>query len=244
MMLKRVMYAMTVFGLFSSVNLEAKAVAKENFAFPIDKPLRIIVFRPDVQVGELTVGGVDEANPDWTATARGYLEDAVKKHVPVKNSQIVFLADPTGEDGVYVSEYRFLFRAVADAIMKHKIFPGGRLPTKKTVFDWSLGTGASKLAQIGGGDYALFLQTHDSYGSAGRKTAQIVGAMFGVAIIPGIHIGYAGLVDLSSGDVVWFNADFQMGGDVRTGEGSEKRALQLLAGFPSVTNTPEVSTSK
>ncbi|MBV5324137.1 MAG: hypothetical protein J0626_02075, partial [Rhodospirillaceae bacterium] len=134
--------------------------------------------------------------------------------------------------GAYLAEYRSLFRAVADAIMIHKLFPGNRLPTKKEAFDWTLGAGAQRLRELGGSDYALFLFTHDAYGTSGRKTAQILGAMLGAYVPAGIHIGYAGLVDLRTGDVVWFNADPQMGGDVRTVEGADKRVGQLLAGLP------------
>ena len=48
----------------------------------------------------------------------------------------------------------------------------------------------------------------------------------------GVHIGYAGLVDLETGDLVWLNADRKMGGDVRTGDGAVKRVTQLLEDFP------------
>ncbi|WP_267134686.1 hypothetical protein [Sphingomonas sp. So64.6b] len=35
--------------------------------------------------------------------------------------------------------------------------------------------------------------------------------------------------------MIWFNADPQMGGDVRTAEGATKRVGQLLAGLPGRT---------
>src|SRR5258706_14831613 len=95
-----------------------------------------------------------------------------------------------------------------------------------------------------GSDYALFLFSHDAYGSAGRKTAQIFGALMGVYIAPGVHIGYAGLVDLKTGDVVWLNADPQMGGDVRTAEGATKRVTQLLAGLPGRVEPVEAAAAK
>jgi len=231
-MAKRLLAAIAALILVCPVPLAAKAVTKDGFTLPAGKPVKIIVFRPDVQVGSLTVGGVDEPNADWTTDARNHMAAALKKSWPDRNSQLVFPDEPAGDDGAYVAEYRFLFRAVANAIMIHKLFPGQRLPTKKEAFDWSLGKEASRLGAIGGGQYALFFSTHDAYGTSGRKTAQIFGAMLGVAIQPGVHIGYAGLVDLATGEVVWFNADPQMGGDVRTADGSEKRVGQLLADFP------------
>jgi hypothetical protein len=122
---------------------------------------------------------------------------------------------------------------VADAVIAHKLFPGNRLPTKKERFDWTLGSEAKKLGDIGGGEYGLFLYTYDSYGSTGRKVAQILGMLAGYGASSGVHLGYAGLVDLKTGDLIWINADIEMGGDVRTQEGAEKRIAQLLEEFPT-----------
>ena len=88
-----------------------------------------------------------------------------------------------------------------------------------------------------GADYAMFVFTNDAYGDAGRKAAQaagMLGCLIGVCVMvpSGIHVGYAGLVDLSTGDVVWFNTDLAMGGDPREVDGAEKRVGQLMDGFP------------
>jgi hypothetical protein len=139
----------------------------------------------------------------------------------------------SGADAAVMADYRSMFKAVADAAITHKLFPGNRLPTKKEAFDWTMGSGAAKLGEIGGGDYGLFIYTYDSYGSAGRKALQIIGLMAGFGATSGVHIGYAGLVDLHTGDLVWINADVQMGGDVRTVEGADKRVVQLLEDFPA-----------
>jgi hypothetical protein len=61
---------------------------------------------------------------------------------------------------------------------------------------------------------------------------QLFGAMAGVSVTSGIHWGHAGLIDLRTGELVWLNADRQMGGDVRTEDGAVKRVQQLLEGFP------------
>ena len=220
----------------AAASAQERFAIKPGFAFPTDHPATVVVFRPDVQVGTLTTGGVDEANADWTSNARQLIEASLRRNNSVAGAKIVFPADPEGDDGAYLAEYRSLFTAVANAIQQYKLFPGNRLPTKKgDVFDYTLGNGTSRIAQMTGADYALFVFTHDAYGSSGRKTAQIFGAMFGIAIVPGIHIGYAGLVDLKTGDVIWLNADPQMGGDVRTPEGADKRVRQLLNGFPGMT---------
>ncbi len=210
---------------------------KEGFSFPTDRSAKVVVYRPDVHVGTLTTGGVDEPNADWTTAARGLIADALRANDKVVGAKFVFAEEPAGDDGAYLAEYRALFTAVAESIQVHKLFPGARLPTKKKVFDWTLGDGVQRIGKFSDADYALFLFTHDAYGSAGRKTAQamgMLGCLVGVCITipPGVHIGYAGLVDLKTGEVIWFNADPQMGGDVRTPEGASKRVVQLLGGLP------------
>ncbi len=62
----------------------------------------------------------------------------------------------------------------------------------------------------------------------------MLGCLIGVCVIipAGVHIGYAGLVELETGNIVWFDTDLAMGGDVREVDGAAKRVEQLLAGFP------------
>jgi len=209
-----------------------KTALRDGFAFPKDRPVRILVFRPDVHVGEQGAGGVNTPKADWTDTARTELGAALERQQATLKNELISMPELEGEPGALLADYRALFQAVTNAVMVHKLFPGNRLPTKKESFDWTVGPGAAKLGELGGGDYALFVYTFDSYGSAGRKAMQIFGAMMGVGLTSGVHIGYAGLVDLKTGDLVWINADVQMGGDVRDAEGADKRIAQLLEGFP------------
>lgn len=214
-----------------AIGTESSA-SKSGFAFPAEGPVKILVFRPDVHVGSQSAGGLNEPNADWTAEARNQLGIALEKAQGQRSNELVLMPELQGDQASLLADYRSLFKAVTDTVLAHRLFPGNRLPTKKDSFNWTLGSGASQLAQIGGGDYGLFIYTYDSYGSAGRKAAQLIGAMFGVGITSGVHTGYAGLVDLRTGELVWINADVQMGGDVRDALGAEKRVSQLLEDFP------------
>ena len=99
--------------LFAPSDGHAKAKADVSFAFPPDKPVKIVVFRPDVNVGSLGVGGVEEPNAEWTVTARTNLSDALKAHQSSKSNEIIFLGDQEGEAATTVADYQALFRAVA-----------------------------------------------------------------------------------------------------------------------------------
>ncbi|HVJ03725.1 MAG TPA: hypothetical protein VM662_16220 [Sphingomonas sp.] len=216
---------------------EASA-SKAGFSFPATGQVRILVFRPDVSVGEQSTGGMNEPNAEWTQQARQHLAAALTTAQQERSNELAMMPELEGENATLLADYQGLFRAVANSVVMHKLFAGNRLPTKRQDFNWTLGSGASKLGELGGGDYGLFIYTQDSYGSAGRKALQIFGALMGMGITSGVHIGYAGLVDLRTGELVWVNADVKMGGDVREADGAAKRISQLLEDFPTRASAP------
>jgi hypothetical protein len=204
-----------------------KTAVKEGFSFPAEGEIRIVVLRPDVAVGEMSLGGLNQPNADWTNTARKNMADALQSTKASEKTSLKFMPEFTGDDETTVAEYRALFKAVTDSVVVHKLFPGNRLPSKKEAFDWTLGKGVSKLSELGGGDYGLFFYSEDRYTSGTGKVMKLL-----IGGPPPVHIGYAGLVDLKTGDLVWINADIEMGGDPREPEGAKKRVKQLLEGFP------------
>lgn len=200
---------------------------------------RILLMRPVIRVGEQSTGGLFEPNADWTAEARQHILSALKAKQAQLGNEIVPYDEGIAGDGGLAVQYEKLFGSVANSVVEYQFFAGNRLPTKKrkNSFDWGLGPDIRNIPKLEGADYALFISTMDQYGSTGRKLLQAAGflaAAFGVpvGVQSGVHKGYAGLVDLKTGDLVWLNADLEMGGDVRTPEGAEKRVKQLLEGFP------------
>ncbi|MCZ8172037.1 MAG: hypothetical protein O9272_09895, partial [Brevundimonas sp.] len=73
--------------------VEAGSVTKNGFVFPADTAIKVVVFRPDVHVGSLKVGGVDEPNADWTAAARKNIQAAMEASPEAQRAQMVFLGD-------------------------------------------------------------------------------------------------------------------------------------------------------
>lgn len=214
---------------------QERAAAKAGFVIPRDRSVRILLIRPSISVGAQSTGGMFEPNADWTEQARANISGALMTAQKTIGHDVVLIDEPIGAPAQVLADYRALFSVVADAVRLYKFFPGNRLPTKKRegVFDWSLGPGVAAVAAGDGADYALFIETEDHYGSTGRKALQLFAAMAGVGITAGVHKGYAGLVDLKSGDLVWLNADLEMGGDVRSPDGAQKRVAQLLEDFPT-----------
>jgi hypothetical protein len=196
--------------------------------------VRIVLMRPTIRVGSQSTGGMFEPNADWTSQARDNISAALQTCQTKLGNQVTAFEEGSSGDAPLATQYTNLFGAVADSVIEYQFFKGNRLPTKvrKNAFEWTMGPGLSGLQSLQGADYALFINTQDAYGSTGRKVLQVVAMLGGVGVTSGEHVGHAGLVNLKTGELVWLNADRQMGGDVRTREGATKRVRQLLEGFP------------
>ncbi|WP_313538049.1 hypothetical protein [Sphingomonas sp.] len=230
-------------GLFLSAGAaqaQERSTTKQGFELPANSGKKILVFRPSISVGAQSTGGMFEPNGEWTEKARDNLQAALAKAQASLGNTVIVAPEAYGDDAPTLQEHIQLFAAVSDAVIQYQFFVGNRLPTKKrdnknAVFDWSLGTGVAHLPGAKDADYGLFLFTQDAYGSTGRKMLQVFAAFGGVSVRSGVHKGYAGLVDLRTGDLLWLNADAEMGGDVREADGAEKRLHQLLEDFPGST---------
>jgi hypothetical protein len=214
-----------------------KAVTALGYALPKDKPVTIVLMRPDTDVGELAAGGVPQPNADWTKAARTNLAEALKAEAAAKKLDLKVIDDQSGDAGQTVADYTALHQAIADAIIQHKYY-GAKLPTKKDKFDWSMGPGAQKLSDLSGGNYALFLFTRDNFASASRKGMQVAGMLgclvgFCVIVSGGQHVAYASLVELSSGNIVWFNILRGSKGDVREKDGASGMVTAIMASMPT-----------
>ncbi len=217
---------------------QERTAVRQGFVLEANSGKRILVFRPSVNVGAQSTGGLFEPNAEWTELAKVNIEHSLAEFHSRLGNEIVIAPEAYGDDARNLEEHVALFAAVAGAVMEYQFFVGNRLPTKKRdnsdgVFDWSLGPTVSTLPGADDADYALFIYNKDAYGSTGRKILQVVALLGpGIAVQSGEHAGFAGLVDLKTGDLLWLNADGQMGGDVRELEGSKKRVRQLLEEFP------------
>lgn len=208
-----------------------KSAVREGFVFPASGEVRVLLFRPDVKVGETTTAGLFQTRAEWHNSARSELIGALRAASERRGLKLT-LHD---EENAALAEHRALFRLVVSAAIRHKLFGRDPLPSKSGKFDWSLGAGVARIAPQAEADYGLFLFSHDSFESAGRKAAQLVSTLMGGANNTGAHFGYAALVDLDSGDILWLNVDLKASGDVRTPEGAASRIEQLLTGFPDRT---------
>jgi hypothetical protein len=190
---------------------------------------KLMVMQPEISVGVLTAGGAFEFREDWTKQATQNVVRALSKQQYGRGGQtkVARTREETGADPALVADLVWLHTAVGQAVRMHK-FGFVPLPTKQNRFDWTLGETAVTFGTTTQFDYALFLHATDSFSSGGRVALQIVGALAGVSATGGTQTAFASLVDLKTGQVVWFNTLFSSVGDIRTPEGAEEMVAELL----------------
>ena len=142
------------------------------------------------------------------------------------------------QDADDFAEINTLHAAVARAINLHHFGPGYlTLPTKDGKLDWSLGEAVRPIKQKTGADYALFSWVRDSYTSDERKAAMVAMAVLSLGrVVPtagGLQTGYASLVDLKTGRILWFNRLSRGSGDLREAEKAKETLEALLQQFPA-----------
>ncbi len=207
---------------------ESRNLAPDFTSLP--KGANLVIMPPDVELFSISGGGIPEPRADWTDAANGYIHGALGEKTIELGLNARELSEKDADD---LAEINTLHAAVARSIALHHIQGGNlALPTKDHKLDWSLGDAVQPLRERSGADYALFTWIRDSYASSERKVAMFALALLGVGVPGGVQVGYASLVDLHTGRVLWFNRLLRGTGDLREAEPAVETVKVLLAQFP------------
>jgi hypothetical protein len=190
---------------------------------------RIVLLPADMELFSISAGGVSEPRADWTAAAQKHFAQALAGQRSRLGTNMASLTTTQADE---FHEIIALHRAVADAISLHH--DDLRLPTKGRRLDWSLGPAVRPLKERTGADYALFTWVRDSYVSTERKAVMLGMALLGAISLGGEQVGYASLVDLNTGRVVWFNEMNRFWGDLRDPAAAAETVEALFEGFPPI----------
>ena len=207
----------------------AQSVAPGFSSLP--KNATIALMPADIELYSISAGGVPEPKADWTEAAQKNFKAALDRK---KSSLGVTLIDVPEAALDELTELNALHTAVARAIVLHHLGPA-HLPTKEGKMDWSLGEAAGAARKATGADYALYTWIRDGYATAERMAAMAAVAVLTLGrAVPGggQQSAYASLVDLRTGQVVWFNRIQRASGDLREADRAEETLDALLAKFP------------
>lgn len=226
-----------------SACVQTKQYADVQFS-PPEGNYKLLVLRPDVTVGSLTTGGMVEPRADWTDQARTNIIAALRAQQAERGGNVTIIEHRNALAGVSEQELADVERlnfVVDESIVEHR-YLGDTLPTKRGKgLDWTLGQDAVTLGRNSGYDYALFLHAEDEVASTGRIALGVLGLAGCVVGFCAPNVGgaeqldYASLVDLRTGQVVWFNvvdAASQIPGikfgDLRSPQGAAQMVERLL----------------
>ena len=189
---------------------------------------------PDVELYELLASGLQEPRAAWTEAAKRNVDAAIADLLRPKNAELLSYVAPTADPAAERRHIQLikLHDAVGYSILAYQYGGPSQLPIKKGKFDWTLGSEASLLQREFGADYALFVFMRDSYSSEGRKAMMVGLALLGIGVSGGAQVGFASLVDLKTGNIVWFNRLISTTGDLRTAEPAHEAVEGLLHNQP------------
>lgn len=214
-------------GLFLALAAHAQQNLLEGFS-KLPEGARVVLMPMDVELFSISGGGVLEPQAEWTDNALKHLKSA---YYAKKQDLKADLSEMSDEPDETIDDLNRLHGAVGTAINLHHL---GilKLPTKDSKLDWTLGDSVSAIKQKTKADYALFTFVRDSYASGERVAAMLLAAAFGVGLGGGVQTGYASLIDLSNGRVVWFNRLLRATGDLREADKARESLDSLLKNFP------------
>ena len=197
---------------------------------------RIVLMPPDIRYYLLTASGLPEANAEWTDAAKANFSKALLDYAGDIGADVKTIsADNLTPDEI---QYETLHSAVGLTLMQHH-FGYAPLPSKAGKFDWSLGPGVSAIADNHAADYALFVYYRDYQASGGRIAFAILAAAAGGSVGTGSEHGFASLVDLKTGDIVWFNVVNAGVGELRDANSARKTVDALFKDIPTANAAPE-----
>ena len=210
-------------------------VATDANGQPVRISGSVVMIEPNIELSEVLAGGVEEPRREWSEHARQLYPQEV--HRRLQAGGVASMPDYDIPDTLApqtrLGQILRLNEAVSLSILAYTA-PGNQLATKPNhKLDWTLGPGVEELRKATGADYALFTYIRDSYTSGGRKALRIASLLLlGGDIGGGRQVGVTTLVDLRTGQVVWFNYLARQTGDLRDEQGARNTVDDMLKGLP------------
>jgi hypothetical protein len=191
-------------------------------------PKKVLVLYSDIEVVEVSAGGVEETVPKWSKVASRTVLKALKASLEKHGLKESAVPKYPGTTAHNLDEHEALYKLVV--VTASEI----GWPNKIRRFDYSIGPGLRKIAAKTGVNYAFMVYGRDYVSTAGRKARAIAGNIPIVNIFTGpppklghsfIHLG---LINLKTGDLLWMNSDYREGTTNLRDPGDAKKMLNTL----------------
>lgn len=198
-------------------------------------PKKVLVLYSDIEVVEVSAGGVEETVPKWSKVASRTVLKALKAVLEKHGLKESAVPKDPGTTADNLNEHEALYKLVVDTASEI----GWQNKIRR--FDYSIGPGLRKIAHKTGVNYAFMVYGRDYVSTAGRKARAVAGHIPIVNIFTGpppklghsfIHLG---LIDLRTGDLLWMNSDYREGTtNLRDADDAKKMLDTLFDWYPGI----------
>ncbi|HKQ23040.1 MAG TPA: hypothetical protein VJT81_01180 [Burkholderiales bacterium] len=214
-------------------------------------PRKMLLLPADIRVHEISAGGVVEKVDDWTISASNHAMKSVREIAGSKSlfepKEVPALAE--AEKHV-LEQHLALYELVAASADLSKSGPFAPWRERAKTFDYTLGPGLRELAERSDLDAAVVVIGSDYISSGGRKATMALGilaaALTGVAVIPVGGTAYVsvGVVDLRSGNLLWFATNRGQTDDLRQEQQVRAVLDKLFTDYPGATPAKAANAGK
>ena len=198
-------------------------------------PKKVVVLPVNIEVVEVSAGGVEEVVPDWSKEASQSVFKALSAAINKQGLKEVAAPHFSGDSAANVDEHVALYKLVVGTASqlgwRHKI----------KHFDYSIGPGLRGVADNTGVDVAVMIYGRDYVSTAGRMARAVAGNIPIVNIFTGpapqlghsyIHVG---VVDLKTGDLLWMNSNYREGStNLRDPDDAAKMVNTIFKWYPGI----------
>lgn len=197
------------------------------------KPSSVLLFPPAVFMFDIRTGGLREENVPLTLKARSNVRDAMVRELRLRGfAPIVY--EEFDNTVPWQPEHAHVLKLHGAVLLAMR--GAHRLPTQpeRPNLDHGLGRAAEALRKTYDARYALFFSHSEGSATPGRMAVATLFALGGVLVPTRPRQGFASLVDLSDGNIVWFGDMESLAADRRRlagNPGTEEGARALVGAW-------------
>ncbi len=197
----------------------------------ISPPKNFLLMPIDITISELGVRGSSEEVPEWSQEGTKLITNCINGFIE-EHKEIVMVKMPvlSEEERQTLGQHIALYHLVAGSALMLKNQPAWQHQRERP--DGTIGNGLQFLKDKTGADTAIFITGQEFKSSGGRVLAFVAAAAMGVVTPMGHSMLHVGIVDLSTGNILWANTVVSDSFSLNSDEGSTTLVKTIFKKYP------------
>ena len=208
----------------------ASEVRSDRFHPDLSALRTVGIVTPDVKVFELTASNEPVFRPDWSEQSTEAVTRSLEAVLRARGLEPRRFQPATAARQDELREVKLLYQSVVAAILQATF--ANQFPAKVSRFEYSLGD-LGRLLEAEQVDAVVLASGSGAVSSGGRKTVQVLSALFAGVSSSGVDRLVVGVVD-RRGDVLWFGILASTSYDLREAGSADQFVQTLAKDLPAV----------